>query len=129
MPPDSTELRLLCVIDTPILRVLRKVGAGARSLRAAREAEAKQAEELLKRSNARLRANGLKASTAMEFGEPKVKILEQASKWGADLIVLGSHGRKGLKHFLLGSVSETVARHATCSVEIVRTRLGQTRQR
>lgn len=46
--------------------------------------------------------------------------LEQASKWGADLIVLGSHGRKGLKHFLLGSVSETVARHAICSVEIVR---------
>jgi nucleotide-binding universal stress UspA family protein len=38
------------------------------------------------------------------------------------LIVVGSHGRKGLQRFLLGSVAELVARHADCSVEIVRVR-------
>ena len=37
-----------------------------------------------------------------------------------DLIVIGSHGRTGLDRFLLGSVAESVLRHAPCSVEIVR---------
>lgn len=40
--------------------------------------------------------------------------------WNADLIMLGSHGKRGLDRFLLGSVSEAVSRHAPCSVEIVR---------
>jgi hypothetical protein len=37
------------------------------------------------------------------------------------LIVVGSHGQRGIRRFLLGSVADFVARHATCSVEIVRT--------
>lgn len=48
------------------------------------------------------------------------KILETANDWGVDLIVLGSHGRKGLTRFLLGSVSESVASHARTNVRIVR---------
>ena len=59
-------------------------------------------------------------TTAVEWGDPKSKIINAAEAWGADLIVLGSHGRKGLQRFLLGSVSETDMRHAHCSVEIVR---------
>jgi len=59
-------------------------------------------------------------TAAVEEGDPKSKILDTARDWDADLIVLGSHGRKGLQHFLMGSVSEAVARHAECSVEIVR---------
>jgi nucleotide-binding universal stress UspA family protein len=47
-------------------------------------------------------------------------ILDQAESWGADLIVLGSHGYSGWRRFLLGSVSHAVATHAHCSVEIVR---------
>ena len=46
----------------------------------------------------------------------------KAKKWGADLIVLGSHGYRGLQRFLLGSVSHAVVAHAPCSVEIVRKR-------
>lgn len=68
-----------------------------------------------------LKAAGFKQpSHAVEEGNPKVVIVDEANKWRADLIVLGSHGRKGLDRFLLGSVSEAVSRHATCSVEIVR---------
>ena len=47
-------------------------------------------------------------------------ILDCAAEWGADLIIVGSHGRKGIARFVLGSVSEAVARYARCSVEIVR---------
>jgi nucleotide-binding universal stress UspA family protein len=57
---------------------------------------------------------------AMPVGEPRVVILDTAKTWGADLIVLGSHGRRGLDRFLLGSVSEAVATHAQCSVEVIR---------
>jgi nucleotide-binding universal stress UspA family protein len=67
-----------------------------------------------------LRFKNLKVTTTVEQGDAKSKIIDWASKWRADLIVVGSHGRKGLEHFLLGSVSEAVARHAGCSVEIVR---------
>jgi nucleotide-binding universal stress UspA family protein len=49
-------------------------------------------------------------------------ILDEVEKWGADLIVLGSHGYRGWRRFLLGSVSHAVATHARCSVEIVRRR-------
>lgn len=49
-------------------------------------------------------------------------ILDEATHWGADLIVVGSHGRRGVDRFLLGSVSEAVALHAACSVEVIRKR-------
>ncbi|MGB8476534.1 MAG: universal stress protein [Candidatus Acidiferrum sp.] len=56
-------------------------------------------------------------------GDPRAIILDTAQTWGADLIVLGSHGRSGLDRLLLGSVSEAVAIHAPCSVEVIRTQV------
>jgi len=47
-------------------------------------------------------------------------ILDEAEKWRADLIVLGSHGRSGFDRMVMGSVSESVALHSRCSVEVVR---------
>lgn len=61
-------------------------------------------------------------------GHPKTVILDVAEKWGADLIVLGPHGMSGIERFLLGSVSQAVALHAKCSVEIVRPRFARKRQ-
>jgi len=51
---------------------------------------------------------------------PKAVITEQADQTGADLIVVGSHGHRGIERFMLGSVSEGIALHAHCSVEVVR---------
>ena len=67
-----------------------------------------------------LASAGLKATAAVLSGNPKEVILEEAKKWNADLIVVGSHGRRGFKRFLLGSVSEAVAMNAHCSVVVVR---------
>jgi nucleotide-binding universal stress UspA family protein len=70
---------------------------------------------------ARLRAAGFTVDTEVRpEGDPRSAIVEAAETWRADLIVMGSHGRSGLDRFLLGSVSERVARHAPCSVEIIR---------
>ena len=67
-----------------------------------------------------LASAGLKATGAVLSGNPKDVILEEAKNWNADLIVVGSHGRRGFKRFLLGSVSEAVAMNAHCSVVVVR---------
>ncbi|MFY9574809.1 MAG: universal stress protein [Blastocatellia bacterium] len=51
-------------------------------------------------------------------------MIDESNAWDADLIVVGSHGYRGLTKLWLGSVSQAVAAHAKCSVEIVRTREG-----
>ena len=53
-------------------------------------------------------------------GPPRTVILDEAESWGADLIVVGSHGYRAWERFLLGSVSQAVVSHAKCSVEVVR---------
>ena len=80
------------------------------------EAAVKVAAELIKRG----KAPGLEIITVIKNGHAKEVILDEAEKWGADLIVLGSHGYSGWQRFLLGSVSNAVSAHAHCSVEIVR---------
>jgi nucleotide-binding universal stress UspA family protein len=67
-----------------------------------------------------LRVAGFTTTTSVREGDARKAILDCASEWHADLVVLGSHGRKGLDRLVLGSVSDGVARHAPCSVEIVR---------
>ena len=54
--------------------------------------------------------------------KPAEIILDEAGRYGADLIVVGSHGRRGWNRWWLGSVSEAVAMHAECSVRVVRPR-------
>ena len=57
------------------------------------------------------------------IGRAEEVIIETAKGWGADLIVLGSHGYRGFTRFLLGSVSQAVVLRAPCSVEIVRKKI------
>ncbi|HEY6331288.1 MAG TPA: universal stress protein, partial [Blastocatellia bacterium] len=64
----------------------------------------------------------LKVTAVTVKGFPKEVLVDEADQWGADLIVVGSHGYRGITRFLLGSVSQAVASHAHCSVEIVRCR-------
>ena len=47
-------------------------------------------------------------------------IAKEAQKWPADLIVVGTHGRRGFSHFLLGSVAESIVRVATKPVLLIR---------
>jgi len=65
---------------------------------------------------------GLPVEAVARLGDPRTAIVDEARDWGADLIVVGSHGRTGLERLLLGSVAQSVAAHAPCSVELVRRR-------
>ena len=86
----------------------------ANSMQRAEEAEM-AAQEIL--TNVGIDESG---TVAVPTATPKELIVQSAEEWGANLIVCGSHGRRGLSRFLLGSVSEAVATHAHCSVEIIR---------
>jgi nucleotide-binding universal stress UspA family protein len=81
-----------------------------------------RAEEAVADARRTLSAVGLNVCDckATPVGEPRAFILDEAKAWGADLIVLGSHGRQGFDRLLMGSVAESVALHAHCSVEVVR---------
>jgi len=64
--------------------------------------------------------NTVSVEAAVAPGAPRAVILDEAEDWGADLIVVGSHGYRAWERFLLGSVSQSVVSHAKCSVEVVR---------
>lgn len=109
----GTEVKVLNVVDLP-LPIPTSDAAGYREL------SLKHGKELVQRAEQLLSKAGYKTQTVVEEGDPNSKIIDEAAKWKADLIVMGSHGRKGLNRFLMGSVAQTVSRHASCSVEIVR---------
>ncbi len=83
----------------------------------------KQAQNIIDRALQKLKSKLPKAislDAALAPGSPRSVILDEAERWGADLIVLGSHGYSAWQRFLLGSVSQAVVSHAKCSVEVVR---------
>ncbi len=78
---------------------------------------------LMDRSNALLndlvveaKAAGLEAKGLLKNGVPYLEIVALADKEKVDLIMMGTHGRKGLNHLMMGSQTERVIRHAKCSV-------------
>jgi universal stress protein A len=79
------------------------------------------ADEALAQAQADLaETQQVSARTRLRHGQPVVEIVEQAREGGYDLIVMGTHGRTGLEHALLGSVAEKVVRKAACPVLTVR---------
>lgn len=89
---------------------------------------AEEAFERAQESGAELLSNavqfaedaGHEVSTAAEVGGPATTIVEYAEEHGIEHIVVGSHGRRGLARFLLGSVAESVVRRSPVSVTVIR---------
>jgi universal stress protein A len=59
-------------------------------------------------------------STHFRFGKPATQIVQLAVDFDADVVIVGTHGRKGITRLVLGSVAEQVVRHAPCPVLVVR---------
>jgi universal stress protein A len=75
--------------------------------------------KLLSDYSEEMEATGLTVKSTVLDGPPAATIAEFARKISADLIVIGSHGRKGLSRLMLGSVAEEVMRDAPCPVLVV----------
>jgi len=79
--------------------------------------------KVIAKAEAQARRSGLKPESLMleSFGGRAADfIVQQAKKWGADLIVLGTHGRRGVKRLVLGSDAEQVVRTTPVPVLLVR---------
>ena len=80
------------------------------------------AREHLAKFESQVQAEGIPiAHSFCELGDPASTIVEHAASGGYDLLVMGTHGRSGLSHALMGSVAEKVVRRAPCAVLTVRT--------
>ena len=84
------------------------------------EAQRKWAEEALEAGAAETRVAGVPARWKLTAGVPFDAIVQAAEEEGADMIVMGTHGRRGLEGLLLGSVANRVVRLAGCPVLTVR---------
>jgi nucleotide-binding universal stress UspA family protein len=125
--PSGSEIRLLTV-DPPMDSGLLRHG----SVTVLDELVQSQRQEALRCLNAaaavfQQNAPDLLVTPVLREGWPKEVILNEARDWGADLIVVGSHGYGTLQRLFLGSVSLAVASNASCSVEIVRAPPSSTR--
>ena len=85
-----------------------------------RERLYKQSQLRLSAIRERLEAAGVAATVEVRSGSAQQEISKAAIDYGADLIVMGTHGRTGLSHLLLGSVAEQVVRAAPCPVLSIR---------
>lgn len=125
--PHGTQFKILSVEELPLLDNPAIASAPYPAfppslLEELLECAANDAKKSVEETRKPLVAAGLNTleNRAAPLGSPRVLILDQAKEWDAGLIVLGSHGRRGMERLMLGSVSETVAIYAHCSVEIIR---------
>ena len=120
--PDGSELDIISVYEPPALPITETFVLPQHYYEEMEKASQEQARDAINKAIERLRAaqSNLRINNEIARGYPADVVLDRANRWGADLIVVGSHGYSGLKRFLLGSVSQNVSSHAKCSVEIVR---------
>jgi nucleotide-binding universal stress UspA family protein len=118
--PDTTVC-VLHVVAKFVPPAATLVDAGG-SLEKARADVVDQFQDLVNGVAARLQTHGIHAEAKVLDGEPGKAIVEEAQDWGADLIVMGSHAYGPIERLIMGSVSQYVVDHSSCSVEIVHRR-------
>ena len=119
--PEGTQVLVTRVVEPLVFSNPPQMASGyAPEMSLRLEAQLKEAKESIERTAEVLRKAGFRVEERVIRNEIRAGILEAAEEFGANLIVIGSHGEKGLRRFLIGSVAEFVARHAPCSVLIVR---------
>ena len=126
---NKARLRLLHVVGvfiaTPMLSRGRYVGDPEAMLRRNAKSMLEDTERLVRRHRVQV------DSVLMDAGRKRAAdaIVEHAGKWRADLIVMGTHGRRGLKRLALGSETAKVIRSSPSSVLVVRPKAAPERQR
>ncbi len=112
----GAETTIIYVIDTVVLDQISRITA-----RDTVENELKQdGERYVKYIAGLAERAGVKATRLVVTGRPFEQIVQTAKSLGANLIVMGTYGRKGAERILIGSVAERVIEYASCPVLVVR---------
>ena len=124
--PTGSEVRVISVIEPPDPPTIDPWHGVAYYTDELVKIQREHAQGAVDRALSKLRegeeSRKLHITSEVLKGSAKLAIIEEAERFGADLIVVGSHGYGVVKRFWLGSVSQALALHAPCSVEIVRER-------
>jgi nucleotide-binding universal stress UspA family protein len=121
--PDGTQIKVLNAFELPLPITPEGWALSPNYFAELDLGMRRHARSIAERASRTLRAR-LSPTITVESvfvpGSPRAVILDEAKEWGANLIVVGSHGYRAWERFLLGSVSQSVVSHAKCSVEVVR---------
>ena len=124
--PKRTEVLVVYVIEgpkgLPPSMAFAPAPTGADHVVSGFEETRRRGTEVIGRARHRLEAAHFGVRGELREGDARHTILDCASEWDPHVIVVGSHGRRGLDRFFLGSVSEDMVRRAPCSVQVVRHR-------
>ena len=123
---ESAGLAICSIVDPLVIVGTNPPSATADQLLTDRENESRHVVEA---AVEKAHLAGVQAQGEMHLGLPYDEILRFAKREGADAIVMGTHGRTGLKRLFLGSVAESVLHGASCPVIVVRERTAQTAMR
>ena len=122
---EGTEIKIVSVYERLRPMSGEPFGVSNEYYVQAEHASRKVADDAVEQASATVRRRfpnlNIGVSTSVEPGRPARIIVETATEWEADLIVVGSHGHGFWARNMLGSVSDSVLHHAPCSVLIVRT--------
>jgi nucleotide-binding universal stress UspA family protein len=118
--PAQTAVRVMAVADDRLKHAPVSVSDVAQWVRSEDMDSRAWLGRLVESVERRLRAKGLVVSGRVADGDPKKVLVDQATRWKADVIFMGARGLTRWERALLGSVSTAVAVRASCSVEVVR---------
>ncbi len=126
---QRAQLRIVHVVEQSRL-AFAAAGPVAVDLEAILDALRKAGQEALDRAGAVARRVNVNAETAIvgdDAVDDRVAVIlaQEARRWNADLIVLGTHGRRGINHLLMGSVAEAVVRISPAHVLLVRNKVAR----
>jgi nucleotide-binding universal stress UspA family protein len=118
--PRGTSFVVLSVARTPVTLSTEMYAPGLSYDDEVMKAEMEFRRRLADEAVAKLKGAGFEASGEVIAGDPRLEIVDVARREGVDQILIGSHGRTGLKRLLLGSVASYVVSNAPCSVLVVK---------
>ena len=129
--PETTAFKIVSAVEFPMMLPTNGfIGASADYYGEIEKAGHGQAKESAEHAETQIRSlfpnHALNITAEVISGSPQRVLVEKAAEWGADLIVVGSHGYGFWSRTLLGSVSNSVVHHAPCSVLVVRTAAAET---
>jgi nucleotide-binding universal stress UspA family protein len=123
---EKTEIRIISAVE-PAITSAEPYAISAEYTLARDTTATERANEVVAQAKAEVHKSfpdlvaRFGVTTKVVNGSPMHAIVEEAENWGADLIIMGSHGYSFWQRSLLGSVSDFVVHHAPCSVLVVRT--------
>jgi nucleotide-binding universal stress UspA family protein len=123
--PPGSVVRVLTVEEPAVPLAVVPEAALVSDVAAFARATHGTAQEVVRDTRAKLDRGNLPVEVTIRQGDARKEIVEEARSWGADLVLMGSHGRTGLERMLMGSVAQYVVAHAPCSVEVVREKQGR----